>query len=122
MRTAGIAALIAVLLVGLSQSAIANVPPADAPPAVEYAFAHPAMDGRSPPRSRWQTAQLACDATGLGGGSCPSYERCIEGCYLDFEIEVGICVALGAAFASNCIGIAANGLRQCKRDCAGRLG
>ena len=111
MRKAVISALIPILLIALSHSAVANVPPAAGSPSVVYSVARPLAGDSSAPHSHWQSAQLTCDVTGLGGGSCPSYERCIEGCYLDFEIEVGICVGLGVAFASNCIGIASNWLR-----------
>jgi len=66
--------------------------------------------------------RLDCDATGLGGGTCPSLQRCMNSCALVFDIEMVFCATVGMPWVGQCIINASDRWAQCRRDCGGDYG
>lgn len=61
--------------------------------------------------------RLECDVAGVGGGSCPTHQHCINSCTAIFDLEMVFCAAVGIPWIGQCIINASDRWAQCRRDC-----
>lgn len=74
------------------------------------------------PQGLLTQAGLDCDATGLGGGTCPTLQHCMNSCAVIYDIDMVFCATVGMPWIGQCIINASDRWAQCRRNCSGDYG